>query len=53
MRAGTDAPVRTALKEAVLRLAPAAAITEVRAGDTALIAADDSVALAHGATPHR
>jgi hypothetical protein len=49
MRAGTDAPVRTALKEAVLRWAPVAAITEVRAGDAALIAADDPVALAQTA----
>ncbi len=49
MRAGVDAPVRTALEEAVLRWAPVAAITEVRAGDAALIAADDPVALAQTA----
>jgi hypothetical protein len=49
MRAGVDAPVRTALEEAVLRWAPVASITEVRAGDAALIAADDPVALAQTA----
>jgi len=49
MRAGADAPVRTALEEAVLRWAPVASITEVRAGDAALIAADDPVALAQTA----
>ena len=49
MRAGVDAPVRTALEEAVLRWAPVAAITEVGAGDAALIAADDPVALAQTA----
>ena len=49
MRAGVDAPVRSALEEAVLRWAPVAAITEVRAGDAALIAADDPVALAQTA----
>jgi class 3 adenylate cyclase len=49
MRAGVDAPVRTALEEAVLRWAPAASITEVRAGDAAVIAADDPVALAQTA----
>jgi class 3 adenylate cyclase len=49
MRAGVDAPVRTALEEAVLRWAPAAAITEIRSGDSALIAADDPVALAQTA----
>jgi class 3 adenylate cyclase len=46
MRAGTDAPVRGALDDAVRRWAPVAAITETGAGDSALIAADDPVALA-------
>ena len=46
MRSGMDAPVRKALEEAVRRWAPAAAITETGAGDAALIAADDAVALA-------
>ena len=46
MRAGTDAPVRAALESAVLRFAPPAAITETGAGDAALIADDDPVALA-------
>jgi class 3 adenylate cyclase len=49
MRAGTDAPVRAALESAVLRFAPPAAITETGAGDAALIAADDPVALAQTA----
>ena len=49
MRAGVDAPVRTALEEAVLRWAPPAAITEIRSGDAAVIAADDPVALAQTA----
>jgi class 3 adenylate cyclase len=49
MRAGVDAPVRTALEEAVLRWAPPASITEIRSGDAALIAADDPVALAQTA----
>jgi len=49
MRAGADAPVRLALEEAVQRWAPVAAITEVRAGDAVLIAADDPVALAQTA----
>jgi class 3 adenylate cyclase len=49
MRAGADAPVRTALAEAAHRWAPVAAITEVRAGDAVLIAADDPVALAQTA----
>jgi class 3 adenylate cyclase len=49
MRAGVDAPVRTALEEAVLRWAPPAAITEIRSGDSALIAADDPVAVAQTA----
>ena len=49
MRAGADAPVRTALQEAVLRWAPAASIAEIRAGDSVLIAADDPVALAQTA----
>jgi len=49
MLAGTDAPVRKALDEAVSKWAPGAAITEVRAGDSAVIAADDPVALAQAA----
>ena len=49
MRAGTDAPVRSALAEATRRWAPVAAITEVRAGDAVLITADDPVALAQTA----
>ncbi|HSO92902.1 MAG TPA: hypothetical protein VLS53_00345 [Candidatus Dormibacteraeota bacterium] len=49
MRAGVDAPVRAALQEAVLRWAPAASITEIRAGDSVLIVADDAVALAQTA----
>ncbi|HEY2559309.1 MAG TPA: hypothetical protein VGI48_06335 [Caldimonas sp.] len=49
MRAGADAPVRAALEEAAHRWAPVAAITEVRAGDAVLIAADDPVALAQTA----
>ncbi|MGZ8260512.1 MAG: P-loop ATPase, Sll1717 family [Caldimonas sp.] len=49
MRAGTDAPVRSALEEATRRWAPVAAITEVRAGDAVLITADDPVALAQTA----
>jgi class 3 adenylate cyclase len=46
MRAGRDAPVRRALEEAVLRWAPAQAITETSAGDAVLVADDDPVALA-------
>jgi hypothetical protein len=49
MRAGMDAPVRKALEEAVVRWAPAAAITETGAGDAALIADDDPVALVQAA----
>ena len=49
MRSGLDGPVRAALEEAVRRWAPPAAITEIRAGDAALIAADDPVALAQTA----
>ena len=49
MRAGMDAPVRKALEEAVTRWAPAAAIVETGAGDAALIADDDPVALAQAA----
>ena len=49
MRAGTDAPVRSALAEAVQRWAPPAAITETGSGDAVLIAADDPVALAQTA----
>ncbi len=46
MHAGTDAPVRRALEEAVARWSPAASIGETGAGDAVLIAADDAVALA-------
>jgi hypothetical protein len=49
MRAGIDAPVRKALVDAVTRWAPAAAITATEAGDAALIADDDPVALAQAA----
>ena len=49
MRSGLDGPVRAALEEAVRRWAPPAAITEIRAGDAVLIAADDPVALAQTA----
>jgi len=49
MRAGTDAPVRQALEEAVKRWAPATAIAVIWAGDAALIADDDPVALAQTA----
>jgi class 3 adenylate cyclase len=49
MRAGMDAPVRRALEEAVTRWAPSAAIVETGAGDAALIADDDPVALAQAA----
>jgi hypothetical protein len=49
MRAGMDAPVRKALEEAVTRWAPAAAIAATWAGDAALIADDDPVALAQTA----
>ena len=49
MRSGLDAPVRAAFEEAAKRWAPPAAIVEIRAGDAALIAADDPVALAQTA----
>ena len=49
MRSGMDAPVRWALEEAVNRWAPTASITETGAGDAALIADDDPVALAQTA----
>jgi hypothetical protein len=49
MRAGKDAPVRKALEEAVTRWAPATAIAAIWAGDAALIADDDPVALAQTA----
>ena len=49
MRAGMDAPVRKALEEAVTRWAPSTAIFETGAGDAALIADDDPVALAQAA----
>jgi class 3 adenylate cyclase len=46
MRNGKDAPVRKALEDAVTRWAPAGAIAATWAGDAALIADDDPVALA-------
>ena len=49
MRAGMDGPVRKALEETVTRWSPAAAIIETGAGDAALIADDDPVALAQAA----
>jgi class 3 adenylate cyclase len=49
MRAGMDAPVRKALEEAVTRWAPATAIVETGAGDSALVTDDDPVALAQAA----
>ncbi len=49
MRAGTDAPVRKALDDAVRRWTPAGAIGENRAGDAVLIVADDPIALAQAA----
>ena len=49
MRAGIDAPVRRALEDSVARWAPANAVTETGAGDAALIADDDPVALAQTA----
>ena len=49
MRSGMDGPVRKALEEAVRRWAPGTAITEIGAGDAALIADDDPIALAQTA----
>ncbi len=49
MRAGADAPVRRAMEDAVRRWAPASAIVEVGAGDSALIVDDDPIALAQTA----
>ncbi len=49
MRGGTDVPVRRAMEEAVRQWAPASAISEVGAGDSALIADDDPIALAQTA----
>ena len=46
MRAGKDAPVRKALEDAVSRWAPTSAIAATWAGDAALIADDDPLALA-------
>ena len=46
MRAGSDAPVRKAMEEAVQRWARGAVVTEVVAGDTVLIVHDDPGALA-------
>jgi class 3 adenylate cyclase len=45
MSAGADAPVRKALADAVQRWAPPDAVSETAAGDSALIACDDPVAL--------
>jgi class 3 adenylate cyclase len=45
MHAGADGPVRQALAEALRRWAPPGAISETAAGDSALIACDDPVAL--------
>jgi class 3 adenylate cyclase len=49
MRAGTDAPVRKALDEAVNRWAQGAVAAEARAGDAVLIVHDDPIALAQTA----
>jgi class 3 adenylate cyclase len=49
MRAGADGPVRKALESAVKKWAPESAITETGRGDSAMIAADDPVALAQTA----
>ncbi len=49
MHAGADGPVRKALEGAVARWAPPGAISETGAGDAALIADDDPVALAQTA----
>lgn len=49
MQDGRDRPVRQALERAVRRWAPTAAVAEVGAGDSVLIAADDPIALAQTA----
>ncbi len=49
MRSGLDRPVRKALEEAVRRWSPPTAISEIGAGDSALIADDDPIALAQTA----
>jgi len=49
MRAGADAAVRRAMENAVQRWSPASAIAETGAGDAALIADDDPVAIAQTA----
>ncbi|MBS0445410.1 MAG: hypothetical protein JSR59_05600 [Proteobacteria bacterium] len=49
MHAGADLPVRKAMEEAVRRWAPPGAIAEVGAGDAALVADDDPIALAQTA----
>jgi class 3 adenylate cyclase len=49
MRAGTDGPVRKAMEEAVRQWAPPRATCQVGAGDSALIADDDPIALAQAA----
>jgi len=46
MRAGSDAPVRKALEEAVQRWAQETALAEVRAGDAVLIVHEDAGTLA-------
>jgi class 3 adenylate cyclase len=49
MRAGTDGPVREAMEEAVRKWAPPSAMCKVEAGDSAVIADDDPIALAQAA----
>ncbi|MBS0639715.1 MAG: hypothetical protein JSS43_07580 [Proteobacteria bacterium] len=49
MHAGADAPVRQALEDAVRRWGRGATVTEVGAGDSALIVHDDPIALAQAA----
>jgi len=49
MRSGMDHPVRRALNAAVRQWAPASAICETGAGDAALLADDDPIALAQTA----
>jgi class 3 adenylate cyclase len=49
MRAGTDAPVRKALEDAVKRWCQGAMIVESRGGDAFVIVHDDPVALAQAA----
>jgi hypothetical protein len=49
MRTGTDGAVRMAMEKAVRQWAPPSAMCEVEAGDSALIADDDPIALAQAA----